>query len=139
IENEVQPIDYYGSTEDVGVISVKAVSNEAIHSRVQDGKQVETPIGQIIQGIKLIEDTHVMSSGTEDLYEFSYTKAIVFVLPDRQLVLEKDVWLSEDIFIYRGAKAESKIMAIDLELEESDEYKFRATRTTTDLANTLSF
>lgn len=137
IENETQVLDYYGAQEDVGVISIKSVRPDEVVSHIVNGTQVDTPIGQVIQDIRIVEDTHIMSKGNEDLYEFGYTKAIVFVLSDRQVVFEKDVWFSEDIFIYRGSDAESKITPVEDDLESSEEFNFRAKRNVTSLANPL--
>ncbi|MDO4854932.1 MAG: hypothetical protein Q4A43_05965 [Coriobacteriia bacterium] len=128
LKNEIQPIDYYGSEEDVAVLSFDQVDEQEISSHVIGGKQVDTPINQQINNIRLVEDTHIMSLGEEDAYRFSYTKAIIFDLKDRQIVLEKDIWFSEDILIYRGLNAESKIAAPEAELEESDVCQFRAER-----------
>ena len=138
IENEAQALDYYGAAEDVGVMRVQQVDPDDVVSRIIDGQQIDTPINQVVQDIKVIDDTHYMEKGNEILYKFSYTKAIVFVLPDRQVVFEKDIWFSEDIFIYRGTEAESKIMDVDSEVEESDQYSFRAERDVSNLSSSLN-
>ena len=138
IENEAQALDYYGVTEDVGVMRVRQVGPDDVVSRIVDGQQIDTPIKQVVQDVKVIDDTHYMEMGNETLYKFSYTKAIVFVLPDRQVVFEKDIWFSEDILIYRGTEAESKIMDVDFEVEESDQYSFRAERDVSNLSSSLN-
>ncbi|MBQ9022162.1 MAG: hypothetical protein IJ113_09190 [Eggerthellaceae bacterium] len=138
VENEAQPLDYYGAIEDVGVMRVRQVSPDNVVSRIVDGQQIDTPVNQVVRDIKVIDDTHYMEKDSETLYKFSYTKAIVFVLPDRQVVFEKDIWFSEDILIYRGAEAESKIMDVDSEIEESDQYSFRTERTVSNLGSSLN-
>lgn len=128
LENKIKPINYYGSEEDVAVLSFDRVDEHEISSHVVGGEQVDTPINQKIKNIRLVEDTHIMSLGEEDVYGFSYTKAIIFDLEERQIVLEKDIWFSEDILIYRGLNVENKIAAVEAELEESDVYQVRAER-----------
>lgn len=69
-----------------------------------------------IADIKLVDDSYEMK-GTKK-QKISFTKAIVFELDDRKIVLEKDIWFSEDIFVYRGHAVEGKIAAVDDDLPE---------------------
>ena len=137
IENTTEVLDYFGDIDDVAVISIKQASPAEVASHVVGGTLVSTPINQVIQDIRIYEDTQVMSDGEQDLYSYSYTKAIVFVLPDRQLVFEKDVWFSEDIFVYRGPNAEAKIAAPEDDLEESTRHTLHAEREVVSLKESL--
>jgi hypothetical protein len=134
IENKTQVLNYFGSQEDVSVLTVSEVLNDEIGSHVEGGKQVAIPINQRIEDIKIIDDVHTMIKEDEIVFEFAFTKAIVFVLPDKKIVFEKDVWMSEDVFIYRGRDAEDKISSPDKDLEEGDDCTFTGNRMTTSLS-----
>ncbi|MGI6217009.1 MAG: hypothetical protein ACOYIK_05280 [Coriobacteriales bacterium] len=138
IENIIKPTDFFESIEDVGCISVTPIPCLPVQSRVKNGILVDTPVDEVIENIIVIEDTETMYCGDTDLYDFSYTKALVFVLPTRQIVFEKDVWFSEDIFIYKGPNAVEKIMSPESEAEESDQYSFRIERKETSLLNSIA-
>ena len=128
LENVAKPLDYYGSIEDVGALSFKESFAENIESRVVGGSLLTFPIDQEIEDIEIIEDVHTMIKDGMPAYKYAYTKAIVFLFSDRQLVFEKDIWLSEDIFIYKGAHASDSIMPMESELEESNDCEFVAQR-----------
>ena len=136
LENVTQPLDYYGSIEDVGgVLSFKESFAENIESRVVGGSLLTCSIDQEIKDIEIIEDVHTMIKNGVPTYKYSYTKAIVFVLPDRQLAFEKDIWLSEDIFIYKGVHVSDSIMPIESELGESNDCEFVAERLVSKLSD----
>lgn len=86
----------------------------------------------------MYEDTQSITKAGENLYAYLYTKALVFVFPNRQIVFERDTWFSEDIVIYRGANVAAKIAPPEEELEESGECEFRVGRKVTSLASSLS-
>ena len=107
--NETQELDYFGSIDDVAVVSVKEFTTNEIRSHVVGGGMVKTPVDQIIEDVIVITDTEYMSKDGTDLYRYNFTVAIAFVLSDRQIVFERDCWFSEDFLIYRGPNAFGKI------------------------------
>lgn len=134
-ENAICTLDYFGSNEEVGVLSVKEWNDEC-ESRVMDGIQVCTPIGQIIEDIKVVNDAYQMIANGDATYEILFTKAIVFCFDGRQVVFEKDIWLSEDIFIYRGAHAVEKIANMEVDMPENyDDVEFISNRDIESLAD----
>lgn len=134
VENIAQSVDYFGSDEEVGVLSIRPREGESA-SRVKGGIQARTPIGRTIENIKIINDTYQMAEGGEVEYEISFTKAIVFCFGERQVAFEKDVWFSEDIFVYRGSNVEGKIASVDDDKPESyDGIRFESDRETVCLA-----
>ena len=126
--NETKELDYFGETDDVSVMRVDAVNENEIKSHLVDGKQIDTPINQIIQDIIVITDTEYMSENGVDLYCYDFTAAIVFVLPDRQVVFERDCWFSEDILIYRGSNVINKIRSLDENASNSSTLEVRTNR-----------
>ena len=128
VENTLHNLDYFGSKEDVGVLRVRPCTDECA-SRVSKGIQVNTPIERIVKRIKIVNDTYRMTENNLSDYEISFTKALIFCFEDRQVVFEKDVWFSEDIFVYRGTRAEEKIKPVDDDKpEDYGEVKFESIR-----------
>ncbi len=85
--------------------------------------------------IEIIEDVYTMVKDGVSAYKYFYTKAIAFDLHDRQLVFEKDIWLPEDIFIYKGTYTLDSIMLMESELEESNDCEFVAERLVSKLSD----
>lgn len=108
--NETQELDYFGSIDDVAVVSVKEFTTNEIRSHVVGGGMVETPVDQIIEDVIVITDMEYMSKDGTDLYRYYFTVAIAFVLSDRQIVFERDCWFSEDFLIYRDQGLSSALL-----------------------------
>lgn len=136
--NEMQELDYFGSIDDVAVIGVKAVAPDEIRSHVVGGQMVETPVDQIIEDVIVITDTEYMSKDGADLYRYDFTAAIVFVLPDRQIVFERDCWFSEDFLVYRGPDAFEKIKTAEENASKSNTLDVRMERRIVHLANEVA-
>lgn len=133
LENTLHTVDYYGDTEDVSVFSL-GQWDKPCNSRVIGRKTVKTPINQPIVDIKLVFDTDTMSEEGNDIQSITTTKAVLFELPDRQVVFEKDIWFSEGIFVYRGSNVENKIASIGEDVEGEPPVEFRSDRTIVSLA-----
>lgn len=132
LRNQARVVDYFGSEEEVGVLSVEPVNDDSITSYVEGGVQVRTPISLKITDIKLVDDFYEMEGAKRQ--KISFTKAVVFELGDRKIVLEKDVWFSEDIFVYRGHAVEGKIAAVNDDLPEGfDGFSFAGARSVSSL------
>lgn len=126
--NETQELDYFGSVDDVAVISVKEVSPGEIRSHIVGGEMVETPVDQIIEDVIVVTDTECMSKDGTDLYRYDFTAAIAFVLSDRQIVFERDCWFSEDFLIFRGQGAFGKIKTAEENASKSNTLDVRMER-----------
>lgn len=132
LRNQVRLVDYFGSEEEVGVLSIEPVNEDSMTSYVEGGTQVRTTISLEITDIKLVEDFYEMKGAKKQ--RISFTKAIVFELGDRKIVLEKDIWFSEDIFVYRGHSVENKIAAVEDDLPEgSDGLRFTGSQSISSL------
>ncbi len=135
--NETELLDYFGEKDDVSVMRVDAVNRNEIKSHLTNGRQIDTPINQIIQDIIVITDTEYMSKDGVDLYRYDFTAAIVFVFSDRQVVFERDCWFSEDILIYRGPDAIKKISSSDENASDSSTLTVRTNREIVHLSDNL--
>lgn len=126
--NEAHPLDYFGDIDDVSAIGVQEIPEDAIGSHIVGGVLTETPIGEAIEDILVVTDTEYMSKDGEDLFRYDFTAAIVFVLPDRQVVFERDCWFSEDFLVYRGPHAIDMIKTADENASKSDSLDVRMER-----------
>lgn len=118
--NETQELDYFGDIDDISVLSIREVDASDIHSHIVNGKLVETPTAQVIEDIVIINDTETMAQSGEVRFKYSFTAAIIFVLPDQYVVFDRDTWFSEDILIYRRPDAINKIKTADQTASPSD-------------------
>lgn len=91
-------LDYYGTDEDVAVWSLsrdKLPFVDKLHF-------INNPVGEIIQGVSLIQENQRVFSGQEQLYDVWLTRGMIIDLPGHQIAFEKDVWFSEEIIIHKG-------------------------------------
>lgn len=93
-----EPLDYYGSTEDVAVWSVE----KNVYPLVTEKDFIKIPIHQNITGITLVQENQQMYDHGEQTYDVWVTRGIIIDFADHQLSFEKPVWFSEDIIIRRG-------------------------------------
>lgn len=129
IENKTKALEYFGSIEDMGVITISEWGKKPFSSRVVHGTQIEIPVNEPIAGIQTIDDVYTMTENGEKVSSIAFTKAVVFLFSDRQIVFEKDVWFSEDIYIHRGSNAVLKVMGIEEDKpEDCHGVEFLATR-----------
>ncbi len=135
--NETRELDYFGDVDDVAAISVREAVDDEIKSHVVGGELVETPVDQAIEDVVIVTDTEFMSKDGEDLYRYDFTAAIAFVLPDRQIVFERDCWFSEDFLVYRGPDALDKIKSSDENASKSNTLDVRTVREVVHLADRL--
>lgn len=134
LENSLRVVDYYGAPEDVAVFTLSQW-DKPCESRIMNRNTTTTPIKQEILDIELVTDTETMSENGIDVQCITTTKAIIFKLPDRQVVFEKDIWFSENINIYRGKDVQSKIAPPGEDAEGEPPVEFRAERTVTTLSS----
>ena len=90
--------DYFGSPEDVAVLTVSDEKLPVIDKKTF----INTPVNEIIVGIRLIQENQKVFEKGEQTYDVWLTRGIVFDLGDRQIAFEKDIWFSEEIIVHRG-------------------------------------
>ena len=93
-----EKLDYYGSTEDVAVMSI--VSEPPFEYDQLD--LIETPINETIHSIDLVQENQQEFCGDEQEYDNYVTRGIIFNFDDSQLSIEKSIWFSESFVIGRG-------------------------------------
>ena len=109
LRSETQPLDYYGSEEDVAVWKYTTV-----RPPVMDAYEfVNTPMDSVIKRIKIVQENQRVFENGVQLYNNHVTRAIIFDFGDRQLSLEKSVWFMEDIFVRRGYDLEKELAPTD--------------------------
>lgn len=109
ITNFVQVENYYGRDEDVANFRVDIAKPGAIHSYMDGGKLINTPVDSTISRVRVINEHQKLFYRGEQTYDVQVTRGIIFELSDgRQISFEKDVWFSEEITIERGDDVISK-------------------------------
>lgn len=135
VNNSFQSLSYFGGTEDIGVIGVHACAASDVRSHLVGQKLAVNKVGRRIEDVLLYEDTHACTREGTELASYAFTAAIVFVLGGTEIVFEKGIPFEEDIDVYRGHGARTKVYAPEEMLEESEspEYSYRASRVIVDL------
>lgn len=111
--NFVEVMDYFGGDEDVAVFKLQQSSEEDVHSYTGED-MITTPINAKITGIDVINENQQLYKNGEQTYDVWVTRGIIFKLDDgRELLLEKDVWLSEDIIIEKGENLVVKLAPLE--------------------------
>ena len=121
LKNEIQVLDYYGQLEDVAVLTLQTTTEEKLKSGIMDGKQIDMPIGEKIKEIHLINENQRIYQKGKQSYDVWLTRGIIFVLSDREVSFEKEIWFSEDININRGYDLINTFASTDKFLEGWEE------------------
>ena len=93
-----EPLDYYGSTEDVAVWSVEDKEYPLIKSK----SFISFPVRDVITGVSLVQENQRLFDQEIQTYDVWVTRGIILFFKDYQIAFEKPVWFSEDIFIRKG-------------------------------------
>ena len=109
IENLLRPLDRFGSTEEVAVLSVGRAETGERASRLCDTKLMEVAIDKVVDEVLLVNDHEWVVGPDGTRYEHLLTKAIIFDLGDSQLGLQKSIWFSEDMYVVRAQDALSAL------------------------------
>ncbi len=92
-----RPEDYYGSEEDIPILSIeKTINLPALEH------PVTTPFNRVIKKILIIQENQRLYENDKQIYDVWLTRGVLFDFGDGQLAFEKDNWLSSEIFIRRG-------------------------------------
>lgn len=99
-----EPLDYFGTQEDIAVWSFRSDKYPMIDRKTF----VNTPVGETIQNIILIQENQRMYSNGEQIYDVWLTRGIVIDFGDHQIAFEKAIWFSEEIIVHKGYDLPSK-------------------------------
>ena len=102
--NEIVPLDYYGSgVEDVAILSFSMASENLIHEERSFERAIELPIKQKIKDVAVVTETQKVFENSILNYETILTRGVIFYLFDGyEVSFEKDIWFSEIIKIQKG-------------------------------------
>lgn len=109
LHRETEVIDRFGSKDDVAVTRLRQSRRESMRTHIVGRKLVTEKIGRLIEDIKVVEDTQIMTKDMDAGGTFIFTSAVIFELEGTEIVLEPDTWFSEDIFIERGPGASKRL------------------------------
>lgn len=109
LHRETEVIDRFGSKDDVAVTRLRRSERESMRTHIVGRKLVTEKIGRLIEDIKVVEDTQIMTKDMDAGGTFIFTSAVIFELEGTEIVLEPDTWFSEDIFIERGPGASKRL------------------------------
>ena len=110
IYNFTEPYDYYGSEEDVAVLSIEDMEYPFIKNK----SFIETPVKDTIQKIIIVNENQRLYKNDELMYDVWLTRGIIFDFGDHQISFEKAVWFSEDIIIKKGYELAKELTPVSL-------------------------
>lgn len=100
--NEQEPVDYYGSKEDMAIWKINRTVDSNIQSAFLNTKQIDNPVNETIDKITVIEEAQNVKFESSN-YKTYLTRAIIFHCESRDICFEKDmVAFSEEIYITKG-------------------------------------
>ena len=99
-----EPLDYYGTQEDVAVWSFSSDRYPMIDKKIF----VNTTVGKTIHNIILVQENQRIYSNGEQIYDVWLTRGIVIDFGDHQIAFEKAIWFSEEIIVHKGYDLPSK-------------------------------
>ena len=103
ITNIQETVDYFGNQEEIALFKVNEIKEEDAKSAFKDVEQIETPINEAIDSIRIINENQKISNSEEMLYDVWFTRAIIISVGGREILFEKDIVpFSEEIIIKRG-------------------------------------
>lgn len=103
-----EPMDYYGSTEDVAVWALE----KTVYPIIQSKNFIKMPVELPVQRILLVQENQQLFESGEQTYNVWLTRGLLFDFGKFQLAFEKAVWFSEEIFITRGQNLISKFTPV---------------------------
>ena len=110
LTNKQEAVDYFGNKDDVAVFKLKASDDVSIKSAFVDVEMIDTPVGNPITAVKLVNECQKLSIDGEPAYEVYLTRAVIIEVGGREISFEKDtVPFSEEITILRGYDLQNKI------------------------------
>lgn len=103
-----EELPYYGTTEDVSVLSL-----ETTNTLPTSPSPTTTPIHETIKGISIVQEHQQLDINGATEYDVWLTRGIIIDLGDREIGFEKDTWLSLEIFIHKGTDVLTKFVPTD--------------------------
>lgn len=102
LTNIQEPVDYFGTAEDISVYRFDETEENSIRSAFSDTEMIKTPIDGVISQITLVNERQEVIAEDES-YSVWLTRGIIFEVDGREIAFEKDVVpFSEEIIIQRG-------------------------------------
>lgn len=103
-----EELPYFGTVEDVSVLSAKTTS-----SLPTPPSPTTAPIHEIIKGIYIVQEHQQLAVNDITEYDVWLTRGIIISLGDREIGFEKDTCFSLEIFIHKGTDVISKFAPTD--------------------------
>ncbi len=110
LTNVQEPVDYFGTAEDIAVMKFFVSSDDRIKSAFKDTEVISTQVEGEITSVKLVNECQKVSINGVPEYEVWLTRAIIIETGGLETSFEKDtVPFSEEITIRRGCDLINKI------------------------------
>ncbi|MCR5583599.1 MAG: hypothetical protein K6F70_08375 [Eggerthellaceae bacterium] len=104
---------YFGYTEEVSRFKLRQVDAADLKSGVVDGEQIDHVVNDVIRGVELVNDRELMLRDGEVLFDYRFTRAIIFKFDGHELAFERGDDIFELIHIVMGPDALQKIGPVD--------------------------
>lgn len=125
---EQEPHDFFGAREDIAAVSFEEADERGIGPRLVGVRQVDCPVDRTIEDVLVYEDRQIMRENDEDAFEYRWVGAIVFKLPNTEVVFEPDGWIMESFSVLRGPGSSRSVRPADEDIDEEERGHIRAER-----------
>jgi len=103
ITNIQEPVDYFGTPDDIAVFRCNYADNTEIKSAFVETEQMDTPVDTVIDEVRIINEHQEVYENGVKTYDVWLTRGIIFVTAGREISFEKEnIPFSEEIEIRRG-------------------------------------
>lgn len=104
-----EPLDYYGSQEDVAVWSIE----EKTYPLITNKSFINTPIKEKVVKTQIVQEHQMLFENSRQTYDIWLTRGIIFNFGEHEVAFEKPVWFSEDIVIWKGYDLIEKFQPVE--------------------------
>ncbi|MCQ2911248.1 MAG: hypothetical protein MJ244_03580 [Clostridia bacterium] len=110
LKNEFEVIDFWGDKEEVSFYDLSYVDENDIKPYYDNTALIYETVESIIKDIYIINEKQEAYINNE-LYEtIDFVRALILKTETKTYVFEKDIWLSEEIYIYQGEEIINSLM-----------------------------
>ena len=108
LKNEIHPVDYFGSEEDICYFEISLMQDTMV-SGLKGIDQIDIPFDGMIKEIHILNETQTLTEYGTVTYKIALVRGFALILEDgREVAFEKTDPFSEEIAISRGSDLASK-------------------------------
>lgn len=103
VRSEETIADFFeAGEEEISALFIEKIAEEDAVSACIGVKQIDFPVGEKVKDVWVVDEEIQEFVGNKPGEIYDLTRGIIFILEDMQLGVEKDIWLSVEIYPRKG-------------------------------------